>query len=105
MATKTDLVGAWRIHHTNLWDPRDLDLVEPARITLKRGGKGDLVMCAVHATIDWTMRGQHLEFSFQGFDDGTEVTGRGYGQLQDSNQLAGRILRSRNQHALSVRQE
>jgi hypothetical protein len=89
--TKGAYIGVWRISHTDLWDREDLDLVEEAHISFRRGGQGELVICALHATIDWELRGKHAEFSFQGFDDGTEVTGRGYAQVAESDKLHGRL--------------
>jgi hypothetical protein len=92
LTTKTDFFGTWRILSTDLWVGEDLDLVEPAHITIKRGGKGDLVLGAVNATLDWTVRLQHLEFTLHGFDDDTEISGHGYAQLENAEDLSGRIL-------------
>jgi hypothetical protein len=50
---KSSLLGAWRIVETELWDVNDLDLMEPAHVTLKPNGHGRLRLLAIEAELDY----------------------------------------------------
>lgn len=88
-------LGNWRIIETELWDREDLDLVAPAMITLKAKGVGEIVFIAIEAQLDYRVVTRDglpgIEFSFQGFDEGDEVTGRGWAVLE-GEQLRGRLF-------------
>lgn len=75
------------------WDQDFLDLVGPARITFVRGGRGEIHFGAVDLTLDWRApaAGGRVEFTFEGFDEGDEVSGRGWAKL-DGDRLTGKIL-------------
>lgn len=51
--TKHALLGTWRIVDTELWDLDDLDLIEPAYLTLEPRGHGRLGLLAIEATLDY----------------------------------------------------
>lgn len=88
-------LGNWRIIETELWDRQALDLVAPAMLSLKPKGVGRFAFIAVEAQLDYrvVMRDElpGIEFSFQGFDEGDEVMGRGWAMLQ-KGQLQGRLF-------------
>jgi hypothetical protein len=90
---KPSFVGRWRIVEMERWDRDFLDLVAPARITFDSGGRGELHFGAVDLTLDWRAadRGNRVDFTFEGFDEGDEVSGRGWAEL-DGNKLTGKIL-------------
>ena len=89
------LLGNWRITETELWDLEALDLVTPAMLSLKPKGGGQIALIAIEAQLDYrvVMRDglPGIEFSFQGFDEGDEVTGRGWAILQ-GDRLQGRLF-------------
>jgi hypothetical protein len=93
-STKSFL-GNWRITETELWDLDALDLVAPAMLSLKPRGVGHIAFIAIEAQLDYrvVMRDglPGIEFSFQGFDEGDEVMGRGWAILQGT-QLQGRLF-------------
>ena len=82
---KPSLLGAWRIVETELWDVDDLDLIEPAHLTLKPRGHGRLGLLAIEAELDYRVVQREglpaVEFSFEGFDDGGRISGRGWAAL------------------------
>ena len=75
---KHSLLGTWRIVATALWDVDDLDLMDPAHLTLEPKGHGRLGLPAI-------------EFSFEGSDEGDQISGRGWAIL-DGEQLRGQLF-------------
>jgi hypothetical protein len=77
-----------------LWTAEDLDLLGPARLTLDRDGLGEVRFIAVEAGLDYRVieRGGQpaIEFSFDGFDEGDRINGRGWAVLQN-DVLHGRV--------------
>ena len=92
---KHALLGTWRIVETELWDLDDLDLMEPAHLTLKPNGHGSLSLLAIEAILDYRVVQREglptIEFSFEGSDEGDQISGRGWAIL-DGEQLRGRVF-------------
>ena len=90
----SQLIGRWRITEMELWEPEDLDLLGPAQIALERGGRGRMNFIAVDLLLDYQLARRDnrdgVEFTFDGFDEGDRVSGRGWAVL-DGQQLRGRI--------------
>ena len=89
------LTGVWRIVDTALWDLDDLDLLEPAHLTLEPDGLGALRLLAIGADVDYRIVERDgrpsVEFSFEGSDEGDQISGRGWAIL-DGEQLRGRLF-------------
>lgn len=87
--------GRWRIIEMDLWDQDAIDLVGPAFVEFEKGGHGELGFIAVQGGLDWrstTIEGkQAVEFSWQGFDEGDEVGGRGRAAIEPDGNLSGHI--------------
>lgn len=90
--TKKSLVGTWRITQTEQWERDYLDMEQPAHITLKSDGLGEMAFGAMHTEIDWRLDGDQIDFTFAGVDEGTEVSGRGRAQISDAMTMAGHIF-------------
>ncbi len=88
-------IGNWRIVEMELWDREALDLVAPAALTLKKDHQGQMSFIAVEAHIDYRVVVRDglpaIEFSFQGSDEGDEVTGRAWAVLE-GERLRGRLF-------------
>ena len=86
--------GRWRIAETDLWDDEALDLVEPASLTVA-GEAGDLRLAAIDADLDIRYDARNgspiAEFSFAGFDENDQVTGRGWLQPGTAGRLVGHL--------------
>ena len=92
---KHSLLGPWRIVETELWDVDDLDLMDPAHLTLQPKGHGRLGLLAIEADLDYRVVQREglpaIEFSFEGSDEGDQISGRGWAILE-GEQLQGRIF-------------
>jgi hypothetical protein len=69
------------------WDRDYLDLVEPAFINIDRGGRGELAFGVVNASLDLEYSRTMVFFTFEGFDEGDEVSGSGSAELQGDSTL------------------
>jgi hypothetical protein len=96
MARLSTFAGRWRIESMELWDADAIDLVEPGFIEFRRDGTGRLGFIAVTGWLDCredTRDGRaHLEFTWEGSDEGDQVSGRGWAALADDGTLHGRIF-------------
>ena len=85
------IVGKWRLIDMEQWDQEFIDLVEPGYIAFKQTGTGAMVFGAVNLSLTWEQsRPGKVEFTFEGFDEMDEVSGRGSAKVVRS-QLAGKI--------------
>ena len=75
--------------------PAAINLVGPAFVEFEKGGHEELGFIAVQGGLDrrsTTIEGkQAVEFSWQGFDEGDEVGGRGWAALEPDGNLSGHI--------------
>lgn len=90
------LTGRWRIVEMENWDSDVIDLVEPAFIEFGRGNHGQFAFIAVRGWLDCRpiqSNGQPgVEFSWQGDDEGDQVSGRGWAALVDDATIEGHIF-------------
>ena len=81
------VIGRWRIVGSDTWDRDYLDLVEPAFITIDRGGRGELAFGVVNAGLDLEYAGTTVFFTFAGSDEGDEISGSGSAELTEDGGL------------------
>ena len=81
------VIGRWRIVGSDVWDRDYLDLVEPAFISIDRGGRGELVFGVVNVSLDLEYSQTVVFLTFEGFDEGDEVSGSGSAELQEDGTL------------------
>jgi hypothetical protein len=89
---KALFAGRWRIVEMEQWDQEFVDLVSPGHIVFTRNGRGELHFGAADVTLDWQVdaTGNRVDFAFEGFDEGDEVSGKGWAEL-NGRKLTGRI--------------
>jgi hypothetical protein len=89
---KSSFAGRWRIVEMEQWDQEFVDLVSPGHITFTLEGRGELHFGAVDVSLDWRVdaTGNRVDFAFEGFDEGDEVSGTGWAEL-NGGKLTGRI--------------
>jgi hypothetical protein len=85
------LQGKWRIVEAELWDRDYLDLVEPAFIVIDDRGGGEMTFGAMTAALDCGSTPNGVDFSWNGADEGDQVCGEGWAELQDDGSLMGEI--------------
>lgn len=86
--------GPWRIVEMDQWE--DLDLLEPAHITFIGKDGGELAFVAVEADLDVRYGSRDgsacAEFSWEGSDDNSNASGRGWAALGTAGRLVGHIF-------------
>jgi hypothetical protein len=89
-----DYVGTWRITEMELWDQDFIDLVGPGQMVVYEDGWGSFSFGAVELDLDCTAhrtgKQGRITFTFEGFDEGDEVSGKGWAKLHN-NELRGEI--------------
>ncbi len=86
-AAACQVIGRWRIVGSDTWDRDYLDLVGPAFISVGRGGHGELAFGVVNAALDLSYGLTGVDFTFDGFDEGDEISGSGSAELLDDGKL------------------
>jgi hypothetical protein len=86
--------GRWRITEMDEWD--EIDLLGAAHITFSGKDRCELVFIAVEADLDVRYGARDgaacAEFSWDGFDDGSAASGRGWAALGTADRLVGHIF-------------
>lgn len=83
-STKTAFVGRWRITEMEQWDQEYIDMDGPGHITFTRDNLGEFHFGCVNTQIDWRHDPEagRVDFTFEGFDEGDEVSGRGWARIE-----------------------
>jgi len=92
---KAAFLGKWRILEMDQWDQDYIDMEESGHVTFQKGGSGGFHFGCVDASLDWRYDDSldRVDFSFEGFDEGTEVNGRGWAKIEgNGKQLVGQIV-------------
>ena len=80
----------------DVWDKDVIDLGEEAHLTFKGASQGEIAFVAVKGFLDarYGLRGEaaYAEFSWQGYDDGDEVCGRGWVMIGEDGRLVGHVF-------------
>lgn len=76
--------GRWRIVWMSGWDQDHVDMDVQGHITFGAGRSGSFQFRAVQAQMDLrldTRQSGRIEFTWHGFDEGDEITGRGHAEV------------------------
>lgn len=93
--TESDFIGRWAITEMETWDEDATALSGPPFIEFRPEGLGEFRFVAVHGFMDVRYSAgerARAEFSWDGDDDGTPTSGRGWAELVDSDRLSGRFF-------------
>jgi hypothetical protein len=90
------LVGRWRITAMSCWDRDDIDLVEPGFIEFTADRTGQVGFIAVTGWLDCRASERDgspgVEFTWEGVDEGDQVSGRGWAVLVDDDTVEGHLF-------------
>jgi hypothetical protein len=78
--------GPWRIVWMSEWDQDYVDMDVPGHITFAADRSGSFQFGMVQGQMDCRPGQQptpRIDFTWQGFDEGDELTGRGYAEIVD----------------------
>lgn len=94
--TLARLAGRWRIVEMSNWDRDAIDLVAPGFIEFGNNGAGELGFIAVSGWLDCRPVERDgrpgVEFSWEGSDEGDQVSGRGWARLIDDQMIEGHLF-------------
>jgi hypothetical protein len=95
MSGSKRIIGRWRITEMDNWDQETVHLVEPGFIEFDEDGLGELGFIAVTGELHCHEADRDgrpsVEFSWQGSDEGDDVSGRGWAALNPDDTLDGHI--------------
>jgi hypothetical protein len=95
MSEGMSIAGRWRITEMDYWDQEAIDLVQPGFIEFGENGLGGLGFIVVTGALDYRDAARDgrpgVEFSWQGSDEGDEVSGRGWAALNADGTLEGHV--------------
>ena len=86
----SEVLGRWRIIDIEGWDTDYVDMLGPGHIQLDRDG-GSIAFGAVENGLNCWYSKTGAHFTFQGSDEGTEVSGNGDAELAEDGTLTGEI--------------
>ncbi|WAL64707.1 hypothetical protein ORV05_27655 [Amycolatopsis cynarae] len=90
------LIGRWRIVAMSGWDQDAIDLVEPAFIKFNRDRTGQFGFIAVQGWLDCRPADRDgrpgVEFTWEGVDEGDQVSGRGWASLVHDALVEGHLF-------------
>lgn len=82
----TIFAGPWRIVWMSGWDQDYVDMDVPGHITFESGLSGSFQFGMVQGQMDCRLdkrQGPSIDFTWHGFDEGDELTGRGDARIVD----------------------
>jgi hypothetical protein len=85
--TQNPFLGRWRIIWMSGWGQEYVDTEVPGHITFANGRAGSFQFGLLEAQMDCNVRAGseplRVDFTWHGFDEGDELTGRGYAEITD----------------------
>ncbi len=85
------LKGKGRIVETELWGRAYLDLAGAASIEINERGLGDMAFGALTAALHRAYTPSGFDFTWDGSDEGDQLSGDGWAELQPDGSLLGEI--------------
>ena len=83
-------IGQWRIVGIDGWDQDYVDMEVPGHFTFEKRGVGNFQFGLVQAQLDYRVAGNRIDFTWSGFDENNEISGRGFADIV-RNELCGHL--------------
>jgi hypothetical protein len=80
---KNPFIGAWRIAWMETWDQDYVDMKVPGHITFGKNGIGNFQFGLVQGEMDYRVNANRVEFTWSGFDEDDEMSGRGFAEIEN----------------------
>jgi len=84
------LIGKWRITSSTMWDLRALATCGPAYFTFGHDN-AEARLIAMELSLSCGFSNSMVHFDFSGSDEGMEVWGDGFAQLEDDGSITGEL--------------
>src|SRR5215208_2488757 len=81
------IIGRWQSLESDQWDRDYLDLIDPAFIAFDTDGHGELTFGIVTVSLRLDYARSVVFFTFEGSDEGDEVSGSGSAELGEDDTL------------------
>jgi hypothetical protein len=88
----TPFAGRWHITEMDMWDEDFFNMDGQSYIQIDDDGGGNFEFGAIQSEIDGKVSGRRFEFSWQGFDEGDQISGWGWVTLKGTDAVVGEIL-------------
>lgn len=75
--------GTWRIVWMSAWDQDYVDMEVPGHVTFETARSGHFQFGLVQGQMDCRRRGRRVDFTWEGADEGDEMSGRGIAEIVD----------------------
>lgn len=81
----------WHLTESEMWDSEALDLVGPAVLSIGSPQGDRLRMIAIEAEVRCTFSRNAVSFTFEGYDEGDPISGKGRVKLRPDGRLSGQL--------------
>lgn len=80
---KNPFIGTWRIVWMETWDQDYVDMEVPGHITFGKNHIGNFQFGLMQGEMDYRVNANRVEFTWGGFDEGDEISGRGFAEIEN----------------------
>ena len=80
---RNSFTGTWRIVWMETWDQDYVDMEVPGHITFEKNDIGNFQFGLVQGGMDYRVNANRVEFTWSGFDEGDEMNGRGFAEIEN----------------------
>ncbi len=80
---RNSFIGTWRIVWMEGWDQDYVDMEIPGHISFGKNNIGNFQFGLVQGQMDYRVNANRVEFTWSGFDEGDEMNGRGYAEIEN----------------------
>lgn len=84
-------IGTWRIVWMKEWDQDYVDMEVQGHFTFNEKRLGNFQFGLIQGELDWRVQDARLEFTWDGCDEGDQISGRGWAEIKQG-ELVGQIF-------------
>ncbi len=80
-------IGQWRIEWMDVWDQDYVHMEVPGYTAFEKNGLGNFQFGLVQGQTDYRVNDNRVEFTWSGFDECDEISGRGFAEIVEGELL------------------